>query len=179
MSILELVRHVLREALDRDLAEVVLDHAALLDAGGLARLDHGHVHGDRLGSAHGEEVDVDQRVVDVVALDLARQHQVLGAVDHEVDEGVGTGGAVEDVEHLPRVDGEGHGLDALAVEHARDAAVGSEPPGDALAGLVALLCLQFRFHGEQILEVRGSAGDCTETAPGTTAMEPGPRASSL
>ena len=94
------------------------------------------------------------------------QHQVLGPVDHEVDEGVRAGGAVEDVEHLPRVDGEGHGLDALSVEHARDAAVGSELAGDALAGLVALLCLQFRFHGEQILEVRGTAGDCTESAPG-------------
>ena len=35
--------NVLRQALDAEVAQVVLDHAALLDAGGLAELDHRHV----------------------------------------------------------------------------------------------------------------------------------------
>ena len=101
---LDLVGHVLGQALDLQLTQVVLDDAALLDADSLARLDHRHAHGDRLGAADRQEVDVHELGVDVIALDLTRDGEVLLALDHDVDQHVGAGTGVEQVLQLAGID---------------------------------------------------------------------------
>ena len=144
----DLVGHVLRQALDLHLAQVVLDHAAFLHADGLTGLVHRHAHGDRLRAAHRQEVDVHEPRVDVVALDLAGDRQVLLAVDHEVDEHVRAGAAVQQVAQLARVDRERRGVEALSVEHGGDLPGGAELAGDALAGVGTSFGVELGFHGE-------------------------------
>src|SRR5687767_7268594 len=126
----DLVGHVLGQALDLYLAKVVLDHTALLHAGCLSGLVHRHVDGDRLGAAHREEVDMHELGVDVIALDLTRDREMLLAVDHEVDQHVRTGTAVQQVRQLTCLDRQWRGLETLTVEHGWDLPCGAELAGD-------------------------------------------------
>ncbi len=152
---LDLVGHVLREALDLQFTQVVLDDAAFLDPGGLADLDDRHVDGDRLGAADRQEVDVDEPRMDVVALDLTRDREVLGVVDHQVDQDVGTGTRVEQAVQLASVHGERRRLDPLAVEDCGHTAGRAELAGDPFAGVFTSLGGQLRFHSERDPYVRG------------------------
>ena len=136
---------------------MVLDHAALLDADRVAHLDHRNVHRDLLGAGHGQEVDVDQRVVDVVALDLTGHGQVRLAVHDQVEQHVGTAGGMQHVEHLARVDRQGHCLLLVPVEHRWHAAGRTELPRHTLPVVVATFGFQLGFHDRVLEERRGSA----------------------
>src|SRR4029077_1970666 len=129
---LDVLGNVLRQRLDVEVAQMVLDHAALLDADRVADLDHRNIHRDLLGAGHGQEVDVDQRVVDVIALDLTGHGQVRLAVHDQVEQHVGTAGGMQHVEHLARVDGQGNCLLIVPVEHRWHAAGGTELPRHTL-----------------------------------------------
>ena len=120
-------------------------------------LDDGNVHRDLLGSGHGQEVHVDQRVVDVVALDLAGHGQVRLAVDDQVEQHVGTTGGMQHVEHLARVDREGNRLLIVPVEHRGHAARRAELPRHTFAVVVATFRFQLGFHDRVLEECRGSA----------------------
>jgi hypothetical protein len=64
-----------------------------------------------------EEVDVDEATVDVIALDVARDDQVLGAIHDQVDEDVGPGPGVEDVVQVPGVHRQRGRIHPVAVQH--------------------------------------------------------------
>ena len=143
---LDLVGHVLRETFDLQLAEVMLDDATLLDAGRFAELDDGNVDGDRLGAADRQEVDVDEPRVDVIALDLSGDREVLGVVDLQVDQDVGTGFRVEQTVELLRVHGERRGVDALSVEDGRHTTTGAQLAGDTFAAVFTSLGGELGLH---------------------------------
>ena len=147
MSTWKLVGNILRQALDPEVAQVVLDDAAFLHAGGLAELDDRDLDRDRLGARHREEVDVDQRVVDVIALDLARHRQVRLAVDHEVEQDVRTSRRMEHMDHLAGIDRERRRLLVVSVEDRRHPAGRPELAGYTLAAVISPLGFEFRVHG--------------------------------
>ena len=149
--------HVLRQRLDVEVAQVVLDHTALLDADRVTDLVDRNVDRDLLGTGHGQEVDVDQRVVDVIALDLTGHGQVWLAVHDQVEQHVGTAGGMQHVEHLARVDGQGHGLLIVPVEHRGHAARRTELAGHTFPVVVATFGFQLGFHDRVLEESRGSA----------------------
>ena len=165
----QLVGHVLGQALDLHLAQVVLDHAAFLHAHGLAGLVHWHAHRDRLRAAHRQEVDMHELGVDVITLDLTRDGEVLLALDHDVDQHVGAGAGVEQVLQLAGLDRQRGGFDALAVEHGGHLPGGAQLAGDTLAGIGTSFGVELRFHGYTRSlwsgEARGEPADCTEIRP--------------
>ena len=113
---------------------MVLDDAAGLHADGLADDADGDRQLQLLVAPDREEVDVDEAPVDVIALDVARDDQVIGAVDDQVDEDVGPGPRVEDVVQVPRVHRQRGRVHPVAVQHRGHAAGGPQLAGDALAG---------------------------------------------
>jgi hypothetical protein len=143
--------HVLREALHEDLAQVVVDDAALLHAGRLADVDDLHVHLDRLRAAHDQEVHVHDRALDVVPLDLARQHQVLVLVDLQVDQHVGARARMQDLEHVVRVHRQRLRLLAVPVQDRGHAAGGAQLSRDALAVVLTALGGQLGLHRRDIV----------------------------
>ena len=72
--------------------------------------------------------------MDVIALDVARDDQVLGPVDDEVDQDVGAGAGMQDVEQVLGVHGQRGRVHPVPVQHPRHAASGPQLAGDALAG---------------------------------------------
>ena len=72
--------------------------------------------------------------MDVIALHVARDDQVLGPVDDQVDEDVGAGAGVQDVEQVPGVHRQRGRLHPVAVHDRGHAAGGPQLAGDALAG---------------------------------------------
>jgi hypothetical protein len=125
----------------------MLDDAAFFHAGGLAELDDRDLDRDRLGARHREEVDVDQRVVDVVTLDLARHGQVRLAVDHEVEQDVRTSRRVQHVHHLPGVDRKRRRYLVMSIEDGGNTAGGPELARHALAAVISPFGFEFRVHG--------------------------------
>src|SRR6266566_1459083 len=125
----------------------MLDHAAGLHASGLAQLVHLDAHRDRLVAVDGQEVDVDEPAVDVVALDLAGDGHVSRAVDQQVDEEVRARVRVQQVQQLSRVHGEGHRLGPVSVEDRGDSAGRAKLARHALAGAVAPFRRELRLHG--------------------------------
>ena len=105
-----------REALHLDLAEVVLHHAAGVHTDRIADLVELDVHGDLLVAAHRHEVDVDEAVVDQVALDLTGDREVLVAVELQVDQDAGLTHRVENVEQIEGAHVDRRGLDTGSVE---------------------------------------------------------------
>ena len=150
---------------------MVLDHAALLDAGRVADLDDRDVHGDLLRPGHRQEVHVDQRVVDVVALDLARHGEVRLAVDHQVEQDVRPTGGVQQVEHLARVDRERHRLLLVAVEDRGHAAGRAELAGHAFPVVVATFGFQLGFH-DRVLEGESGFGRLSYRLTGRNDLRP-------
>ena len=65
-----------------------------------------HLGLNRLVGAHAHEVDVDQRALHRVALDLAGERELVPAVDLERDQRVGAGARGEDVAELVRRHGD-------------------------------------------------------------------------
>ena len=99
----------------------------------------------------GEEVDVDETPVDVIALDVARDDQVLGAIHDQVDEDVGPGPGVEDVVQVPGVHRQRGRVHPVAVQHRGHAAGGPQLAGDALAGALPGLGDELDFGHVRIL----------------------------
>jgi hypothetical protein len=95
--------------------------------------------------------------VDVIALDLAGHGQVRLAVDHEVEQNVGTARGVQQVEHLARVDRQRHRLLPVAVEDRGNAAGRAELAGHAFPVVVTAFGFQLGFHDRVLEEIRGSA----------------------
>ena len=87
-------------------------HAALDHAGGIALDVQRHVDGHRLEAVDRDEVDVQDVASHGVALDLARQREVLLAVDVEVEHRVLARRGVQHVVERERVDGHGGRLAA-------------------------------------------------------------------
>src|SRR5690606_7943825 len=86
-----------------------------------------------------DEVDVGDVVAHRVALQLADDAQLVGAVDVEGDDGVEAGVGGERLAQRTAVDGEGHRVLAEPVQDARDLALVAEPvrrpaPGGATDG---------------------------------------------
>src|SRR5262245_61608592 len=167
------------QALDLDLPQVVLDDPAGLDAHRLADDPDGDVQADLLVAPDGQQVQVDEPAVDVVALDVPGDDQVLGPVHREVDQDVVAGARVEDVEQVLGVHRHRGRVEPRAVQHRGHATGGPQLPGDALAGALPGLGDELDFgHGRRPSGVRGSAGNGTNTLRRCgTAMRPGARAS--
>ena len=146
---------------------MVLDDAAGLDADGLADDADRDRQVQLLVATDGEEVDVDEPTVDVIALDVARDDQVLGPVDDQVDEDVGPGARMEDVVQVPGVHRERGRVHPVPVQHRGHATGGPQLAGDALAGPFAGLGDELDFGHVRILrDVSGlSGGHGTNTLP--------------
>src|SRR4029453_1269494 len=114
-----------------ELPQVVLDDPARLHADGLADDADRDRQMELLVTANGEEVDVDEAPVDVIALHVPRDDQVLGPVDDQVDEDVRPGPGVQDVEQVPGVHRHGGRVHPVPVQHPGDAAGGPQAGGDA------------------------------------------------
>jgi hypothetical protein len=111
------------------------------------------------GASDDQEVDVDEPVADVIALDLARDREVRLAVHLQVHQDVRARGLVEQVDELAGVHREGHGVLPVAVEHGRDPSGGAQLARGALAGAVSALRGQFGLsHGRSRSSRWGSAG---------------------
>src|SRR6266540_3264771 len=126
---------------------MMLDDAPGLHPGRLADDVDGHRDRHRLVAADGEEVDVEVPTPDVVALDLTGKREVLCTVDLEVDQHVGTGAAVQDVEQILGVHRHGHRPNTVPVQDGGHAAGRSELARRALAALFSLLRLELQLHG--------------------------------
>ena len=68
------------------------------------------------------------------------------AVHSHVDQDVGSGRGVQDVEEVPSVDADGERLDAVAVDDRRNPPVRADLAGHALARALAALGLQLLLH---------------------------------
>ena len=142
----------------------MLDHAAGPDPRCLPDLVHLDGERDPLVAAHGEEVDVDESPVDVVALDLAWDREVRLAVHLQVDERRSAAGRVEQVQQILARDAQLHRVHAVAVQDAGDEAGRPEAPRGTLAGVVAELGGEGGFHGGQ--DLKTSSGTATMVADG-------------
>ena len=100
---------------------------------------------------------MDQRVVDVVALDLAGHGEMRLAVDDQVEQDVGPTGGMQHVEHLARVDRQRHRLVSVAVEDRGNAAGRAELTGHAFPVVVATFAFQLGFH-DRVLEGESGFG---------------------
>ena len=129
------------DALDGDLADRLVEHAADLDALGLALEAHGDHGLDGLVQADLLQVEVDDGVLDLVELEILDDGLVaaLLALEGDVEHGVQCRRSVaRAVAQHVRLDGDEHGVLAVAVEHAGDEPRLAQPLGGAGAGDVAL-----------------------------------------
>ena len=174
-------RDVLREGLELQVPDVMLDHAAFLDAARLSHQMDGDLDLDLLVPSDPQEVDVDESSQEMVALDLARHRQEVLAVHPKVDQDVCPGVGVQHVEKVARTDADGERFDAVAVDDRGDAPLRPNLSGHALAGAVAPIGLQLLFHR---LPLRVPPVDARRTIIETSGIEivsagarPGPSAS--
>jgi hypothetical protein len=79
----------------------LLEHAAAADAFGVTDQVHRDVRLDRLVGANADEVDMHDRALHRVALDLAREGELVFAVEHQRDDRVHASRPGEDVCQLP------------------------------------------------------------------------------
>ncbi len=109
----------------------------------------GHVNGDLLARADGQQVDVLDDLLDRVALDVLDQGQVLFAVDVQGQQGVGD------------ADGQGGGLGrqvdvdrlgAVAVDDGRDLVGHAGAAGETLAEFGAYFCCELLLRHVYLLE---------------------------
>ncbi len=124
--VLDRVRNVGRERLDRQLARDLLEHAALLDARGV--IDAGELEHDRrldrLVEADAEQVDVHRVAADRMADELLEHDgRGRGTVDAQVEQ---RAGVRERIAKLPRVDRERDRILATAVDDAGDLTLPSQ-----------------------------------------------------
>ena len=136
--VLERVRDVARQRLDRELARDLLEHAALLDPGRVLGADQLEHHGrlDRLVEADAQQIDVDGLAADGVADELLEDDRAAaGAVDPQVEDRAGVG---QRLAQLARVDRERDRVLAAAVDDAGHVALAPQPAGRARARRLAL-----------------------------------------
>src|SRR5206468_11844182 len=126
---------------------MMLDHSPSLHAGRLADDADGHRNRHLLVAADGEEIDVEVPAPDVIALDLTGKREVLRAVDLEVDQHVGAGASVEEVEEILGVHRHGERPHAVPVQHGRHAAGRPKLARGSLAASFPLLRLELQLHG--------------------------------
>ena len=136
--VLERVRDVAGQGLDREREERLLEQTAVADALGLADELDRHLGLDRLVGAHADEVDVQHGAAHGVAVHLAGQRELVALVDLQGDQRVAATRAVQDVVELTRGNAHRDGAGVEAVDHGRDPAAGAEPLGRTVAGLGAL-----------------------------------------
>src|SRR3984885_1239246 len=116
------IRDVTGQSLDRQLARDLLEHTALLDAGRVLSADQVEHHGsaDRLVKSDAQHVDVDRHAADRVAGQLLDDHgRGAGAVDAELEH---RARVLEGVAQLPLIDLEGDRILATPVDDSGDAA---------------------------------------------------------
>ena len=94
-----------------------------LDLLGLALEHDRHVDLDRVVRDDLQEVDVDDRPADRVALEVLDDGQVLVSVDLQGDQGVEAGVGGQGGAQVGPLDGDGDGVPAQAVDDGRDLAV--------------------------------------------------------
>src|SRR6266511_5709799 len=138
---------VLREALEVEVPQVVLDHAALLDSVGIATQMHWHLHADPLVALDPEEVNVDELAPDVIPLNLARHRQEVVRIHPHVDQDVHPRVGVQEMKQLLGIDAHVERLDAMAIDNGGYPAARPDLPSGSLAGVGTGVPLQPAFHG--------------------------------
>ncbi len=129
--------------------EILPEDTTLDHAGRVAGQVHRHRDGDPLAAADHQEVDVDVGAADRVALDFAGQGQVALPAEPQGDQCVGPA-AAQGLAELALVDRQVLGVDAVAVEDRRHAAVRAGSAGGSLPGVRALVCRELVLgHGER------------------------------
>jgi len=107
---------------------------------------------------YGEEVDVDEAAVDVVALDLSRDREMRLAVHLQIDQRAAAARRVEQVQQILAGDAELHRVHAMAVQDAGDEAGRPEAPCGPLAGVGTKLGGEGGFHaGQNLARSSGTA----------------------
>ena len=135
---LESVRDVVRERLDRQLARDELEHAALLDAGRVLGTDEFEDHRrlDRLVEPDAKQVQVHSRAADRVADEVLDDDRRAGrAIDLELEHGARV---LQREPQRPLVDLEGDRVLAAAVDDPGDVPLASQAPRGARSGGVAV-----------------------------------------
>src|SRR5205807_6698374 len=124
------------------------DAVVLVHLGGLAHQVDGDLGRDDLVAAHDHEVDVVDGALHRMTLEVAGHGQMGFAVDVHGDQGVEAGVAGEGVAQLAAVDGQGHRVGAVAVQHGRHLAGGAQAArGPATDGSTDLCGECDFFHG--------------------------------
>src|SRR5262249_41179817 len=118
----KVLRDVVREALDLHRAVDDFEVAALLlHAFGLAGKVHGNLDANALGQIDALQVGVEKRVLNGIVLVI--DHHDRGGfptLDGEVKNGVVAGAAVDNLQDVAGIDGNGDGVPVSAVDDSRD-----------------------------------------------------------
>ncbi len=127
--------------------DVMLDDAALFHAGRFADDVDGDVDLDLDVSGDLQEVDVEDRAADRVALQLTREGEVGIALDLEVDEDVAAGVGLERAHQRHAIDRDRDRVQPPPVQDRGHLPDGPQLPGNAFSGPLTSFRLDGYFHG--------------------------------
>jgi hypothetical protein len=158
----DLVRELAGPSLDREGVHHLLEHAALRQTFGFALEVETHLGLNRLVGPDPDEVDVHERALHRVALDLPGERELFGAVDLERDQRVRARLRRQDRAELVRVDRHRLGVLAEAVDDTRQAALTAQTAGGTRALVGAELGGELGVgHGELPRYERNGAAEVT------------------